>query len=70
MAKSLRSKRKVSNRNILRKTVFETVEKARNERLSARLLQLASEPKPVRDKDIDMVNNSLRKLLSYSICRI
>lgn len=54
MAKGLRASVKKNNKTQLRKKVFESVEKARNERLSAKLLQLAEEPKPRLDKDIDM----------------
>ena len=48
MARSLRSNRSQINKTILRKKVFNPVEHARAERLSAKLLELAQQPKPER----------------------
>jgi hypothetical protein len=50
MAKSLRSSVKKSNRSKLRSRVFAPIEDARNERLSAKLLALASQPKPPKSE--------------------
>ncbi|KAJ4292193.1 hypothetical protein N0V88_005822 [Collariella sp. IMI 366227] len=52
MAKSSRSSTLKANNQRLKKNVFGPVESARAERLSAKLLALAAEPKPV--KDIEM----------------
>ncbi|KAI9718970.1 MAG: hypothetical protein M1812_003855 [Candelaria pacifica] len=46
MAKSSRSSSKKANKSKLRSRVFRPVENARTERLSAKLLHLASQPKP------------------------
>ncbi|KAH6841079.1 hypothetical protein B0I37DRAFT_230973 [Chaetomium sp. MPI-CAGE-AT-0009] len=52
MAKSSRSSVIKSNNRRLKKNVFGPVESARAERLSAKLLALAAEPKP--EKDVEM----------------
>jgi hypothetical protein len=52
MAKSSRASTLKVNNQRLKKNVFGPVEAARNERLSAKLLALAAEPKP--QKDIEM----------------
>lgn len=52
MAKSSRASTLKANNQRLKKNVFGPVEAARNERLSAKLLALAAEPKP--QKDIEM----------------
>ena len=52
MAKSKRSSVIKTNNQRLKKNVFGPVEAARAERLSAKLLALAAEPKP--QKDIEM----------------
>jgi hypothetical protein len=44
MAKGLRASTKKSNKSSLREKVFGPVENARKERLSAKLLELASQP--------------------------
>jgi hypothetical protein len=54
MAKGLRSSIKKSNRSKLRARVFGPVEAARNERLSAKLLELAQQPKPERPQKSEM----------------
>lgn len=48
MAKGLRASVNKSNKKVLRNRVFGPVEQARNERLSAKLMELASQPKPER----------------------
>jgi hypothetical protein len=54
MAKGLRSSVKKSNRTKLRARVFGPVVDARTERLSAKLLELAQQPKPARpDMEVD-----------------
>ena len=60
MAKGLRSHVKKNNRTKLRAKVFRPVEDARTARLSARLLELASQPKPEQGGDDKMedVENS------------
>ena len=45
MAKGLRSKVKKVNKQRLRSNVFGPVEEARKERLSAKLIELAAEPR-------------------------
>jgi hypothetical protein len=54
MAKSLRASTKKANKARLRKTVFGPVEAARNERLSGKLLELASKPRPPTSQDVDV----------------
>ena len=51
MAKGLRASTKKANRVKLRSKVFGPVEDARTQRLSAKLLELASKPK---DEDVRM----------------
>lgn len=48
MASGLRASRLKKNKSGLKKRVFGPVEQARNERLSAKLMALASQPKPTR----------------------
>lgn len=54
MAKGLRSSVKKSNRAKLRTKVFGPVEDARRERLSAKLVELASKPRPTINENTDM----------------
>lgn len=56
MAKSSRASSKKANNQRLKKGVFGPVETARQERLSAKLLELASQPKPVPERDMDDVS--------------
>lgn len=49
MAKGARASTKKANNARLKAGVFGPVESARNERLSAKLLELASQPKPKQD---------------------
>jgi len=54
MAKSSRARSvKVNNRR-LKANVFGPVESARAERLSAKLLELAAQPKPQKEADVNM----------------
>ncbi|TDZ23843.1 hypothetical protein C8034_v000769 [Colletotrichum sidae] len=54
MAKSARSSTKKNNNQRLKKDVFGPVEAERAERLSAKLLELAKQPKPVSEADVNM----------------
>ena len=54
MAKGLRSSRKKTNNSKLRSHVFGPVEDARKERLSAKLLELASKPREDNEMDTDL----------------
>ncbi|KAF2756080.1 hypothetical protein EJ05DRAFT_539888 [Pseudovirgaria hyperparasitica] len=60
MAKGLRSSRIKSNNTKLRKKTFGPVEDARTERLSAKLLELAQQPKPERD-EMDVETEETKK---------
>ncbi|KAL1868465.1 hypothetical protein Daus18300_005898 [Diaporthe australafricana] len=52
MAKSQRSSVTKANNQRLKKNVFGPIEAARQQRLSARLLEIASQPKPVPEKEM------------------
>jgi hypothetical protein len=54
MAKGLRSSTKKANKARLRTAIFEPVEDSRRERLSQKLLELASKPSPHAEVDILM----------------
>ncbi|OLN81580.1 hypothetical protein CCHL11_05481 [Colletotrichum chlorophyti] len=54
MARSARSSTLKKNNQALKKNVFGPVEQARAERLSAKLLELAKQPKPERETDVNM----------------
>lgn len=54
MAKGLRASTKKANKSLLRQNVFGPVEAARKERLSAKLLELASKSSPAIPADIKM----------------
>ncbi|KAK0629856.1 hypothetical protein B0T17DRAFT_526768 [Bombardia bombarda] len=59
MAKSSRASSKKVNHQKLKKNVFGPVETARTARLSAKLLEIASQPKaskPLVDAEMDVVN--------------
>ncbi len=56
MAKGLRSSTKKANRTQLRSRVFGPVEEARKERLSAKLLELASKPRTAAEEDVNMAD--------------
>ncbi|KAI1085729.1 hypothetical protein F5B20DRAFT_15616 [Whalleya microplaca] len=51
MAKSSRASSRKANNQRLKSKVFSPVETARTERLSARLLELAAQPKPEKTED-------------------
>lgn len=53
MGKSSRASTLKANNQRLKKNVFGPVEAARNERLSARLLALAAEAKPLKDVEMN-----------------
>jgi len=70
MAKGARASTKKSNNQKLKSRVFGPVESARTERLSARLLELASQPKPKPVKE-DVVMDSEEGMvwdLSFIVC--
>ena len=54
MAKGARASTIKANNSKLKSRVFGPIETARTERLSAKLLELASQPKP-KSKDVDVV---------------
>jgi hypothetical protein len=54
MAKSSRASSRKANNQRLKANVFGPIESARNERLSARLLELAAAPKPQKAEDDEM----------------
>ena len=63
MAKGARASTKKANNARLKSRVFGPVETARNERLSAKLLELASQPKPKKE-DVNMeLDGTFRSLL-------
>ncbi|GAB1197301.1 hypothetical protein APSETT444_006594 [Aspergillus pseudonomiae] len=75
MAKSVRASVQKRNRAKLRATVFGPVVDARTERLSAKLQELASQPKPSNEekldtaldmKDMDIDNGSIKTTQSRS----
>lgn len=53
MAKSSRASTVKANNRRLKKNVFGPVEAARAERLSAKLLAIASQPKPVKEVEMN-----------------
>ncbi|KAM7185377.1 Protein of unknown function (DUF2423) domain containing protein [Rhypophila sp. PSN 637] len=61
MAKSARSSQIKTNNQKLKKNVFGPVEEARTARLSARLLELASQPKPQKDVEMQVVEGDETK---------
>lgn len=65
MAKGLRSSRNKTNNSKLRSIVFGPVENARKVRLSAKLLELATKPKPREDEDTGM---DVEEKGSLSLC--
>ncbi|KAM0281329.1 hypothetical protein ACHAQH_003597 [Verticillium albo-atrum] len=52
MAKSARASTRKANNRRLKQNVFGPVESARTERLSAKLLDLAAQPKPQKEQDV------------------
>lgn len=69
MAKSLRSRIKKSNKTCLRQKVFGPVENARKERLSAKLLELASQPQSNTSQDEKMEIEHQGQRLSMATTR-
>lgn len=55
MAKGLRASTKKANKSLLRQNVFGPIEAARKERLSAKLLELASKSSPATTADVKML---------------
>lgn len=53
MAKSSRASTKKANNQRLKANVFGPIESARQERLSAKLLEIASQPKPVPEREME-----------------
>lgn len=69
MAKGLRSSTKKANKSILRRQVFGPVEEARKERLSVKLLELASKSQAIStEKDIKMIDGNQGLEGGLSIC--
>lgn len=59
MAKGLRSSTKKANKAILRRRIFSPVENARKERLSVKLLEVASKSQAMsKERDIKMVDDN------------
>lgn len=56
MAKGLRASTKKANKTLLRQNVFGPIEAARKERLSAKLLELASKSSPAIPADVRMID--------------
>lgn len=56
MAKGLRASTKKANKTLLRQNIFGPIEAARKERLSAKLLELASKSSLVIPADVKMVD--------------
>lgn len=52
MAKSSRASTRKANNRRLKENVFGPVEEARQQRLAAKLLEIASQPKPVPEKEM------------------
>ena len=59
MAKGLRSSRVKANKRALKEKVFAPVENARIERLSSKLRELAAEPQPIRDAEMQEVQHGM-----------
>ena len=66
MAKSARASVVKKNRSNLKKKVFGPVESARNERLSSKLLELASQPKPLRS-EMEVENEGMSQLCTTTL---
>ena len=59
MAKGLRSSTKKANKSILRRRVFGPIEDARKERLSVKLLELASKSQAIiTERDTKMIDGN------------
>ncbi len=59
MAKSARASQIKANNQRLKKNVFGPVEQARAERLSAKLLEIAAQPKPVKEVEMEEVTEGM-----------
>jgi hypothetical protein len=59
MAKSSRSSAIKTNNQRLKKNVFGPVETARAERLSAKLLEIAAQPKPQKDVEMEVASEGM-----------
>ena len=64
MAKGLRSSTEKANKSKLRSRVFAPVEEARKERLSAKILELATQPKITVSDDAPMITEETGKQAS------
>lgn len=62
MAKSTRSSSKKNNHQRTAATIFGPAEKARAERLSAKLMEIANAPKP-ESSDVNMDGNSPQTII-------
>lgn len=70
MAKSQRSSVTKANNQRLKKNVFGPVEAARQQRLSAKLLEIASQPKPVPEKEMkDAADKGMDSLSLPTVCQ-
>lgn len=69
MAKGLRSSRNKANKSKLRSNVFGPAEIARKERLSSKLIKLASKPQPNADKVSKMVDGEKGRRLLLNLFR-
>jgi hypothetical protein len=69
MAKGARASTKKANNSKLKSKVFEPVESARTARLSAKLLELASQPKskPAKEDVVMEVQESGEGMIKYSL---
>ena len=65
MAKSARASGIKKNKAVLKKRVFGPVETARNERLNAKLLELAKQPKPAQEQADLEISGTLRQMLVH-----
>ena len=67
MAKSARASRVKTNRTNIRKRVFGPVEDARMKRLSAKLMQIATEPKPEQPEGMDVDGSENTGMAEYEL---
>ena len=65
MAKSARASSRKANNQRLKKNVFGPIEAARAERLSAKLLELASKPKETPAKEVEMEDVTVERAGKY-----
>ena len=65
MAKSARSSQIKANNQRLKKNVFGPVEAARNERLSAKLMELIAQPKPEREVEMEVADEGMLLFSSH-----